>query len=193
MSEDGQTMGDMLDQLETVGQDDGEASLGDLVEAFGNRGHGPILMIPALLVLTPLGGIPLFPSVMAMVIILFSAQMLIGKNQISLPGFLGKRGVSSYRLTSAVGKARPAARRLDRWFHGRLPTLTRNSFVRGSAAVCVLLAASVPPLEVVPFSAAVPMAAIAIFGHALTVKDGVLMIAAFTVSAFAIGLALTML
>lgn len=52
--------------------------------------------------------------------------------------------------------------------------------------LCILLALTIAPLELVPFGAAMPLSAIAAFGLALTLKDGALMLLAFTVSVAAL-------
>jgi hypothetical protein len=46
--------------------------------------------------------------------------------------------------------------------------------VHVAAGLCVLVALTIPPLEVVPFAGAVPWVAIAAFGLALIVNDGIL-------------------
>ena len=65
---------------------------------------------------------------------------------------------------------------IDRLFHGRLTWLTQAPFDRIIAAICILLALTVAPLEVVPFASAAPMGTIAMFGLALLVKDGLLVL-----------------
>ena len=67
--------------------------------------------------------------------------------------------------------------------------MAKGPAVRIAAAGCVALALTVPPLELLPFASAAPMAAIAAFGLAITVKDGALMIAAIVLmfAAVAIG------
>lgn len=47
-----------------------------------------------------------------------------------------------------------------------------------AAGLCILLALTVPPLELLPFATTAPMAAIAAFGLALLVRDGLLMVIA---------------
>ena len=49
-----------------------------------------------------------------------------------------------------------------------------------------LLALTVPPLELLPFASSAPMAAIAMFGLALLVHDGALMIAAWLLAGMAV-------
>ena len=146
--------------------------------------------MPALLVLTPVGAIPAVPSILAAIIILFAVQRAAGRDHMWLPAFVKQAGTSSERVDASVEKLRPLAERLDRWFHGRLEWVTKGPAVRIAAAGCGALALTVPPLELLPFASAAPMAAIAAFGLAITVKDGALMIAAIVLmlAAVAIGL-----
>ncbi len=55
------------------------------------------------------------------------------------------------------------------------------------AAACLLLCLTVPPLELFPFASTAPMAAIALFGLAMTLRDGLVMALAFLASGAAIG------
>lgn len=61
--------------------------------------------------------------------------------------------------------------------------------MRTAAVGCIGMAMCVPPLELLPLATTAPMLAIAAFGLALTVRDGVLMIAAsaLAIAAVAIG------
>jgi hypothetical protein len=188
MAEDPHKVADILDRLEECARSEERVSIGDVVGTFGSRSYGPFLLVPALTEISPLGGIPGLPTAIAAVIILFAAQIAFGRAHIWLPGFIAKRSLSSDRLKKAVRKLRPIGRWTDRWFHGRLPTLTSGPFVRFAAAACILLALTVPPLELLPFATTAPMAAIAAFGLAMLVRDGALMIVALLLAAGSVGL-----
>lgn len=62
-----------------------------------------------------------------------------------------------------------------------------------AAACCIILALTVPPLELLPFATTVPMVAIAAFGLALLVRDGLLMIIAMLLAAAALALGVGLL
>ncbi len=178
----------VLDRLDQLAGDDGHPSVGGAVEAMGDRGWGPLLFVPALIEISPIGGIPGVPTLLALVIAIFAVQIVLGRDCMWLPGFLASRSVTDERLRGAVQFLRPAARRLDRWFPGRLPRLTTDRVQRIAAGVCVALCATVPPLEVLPFASTAPMAAIAAFGLAMTLRDGLLMALGFALSLGAAGL-----
>lgn len=188
MAEDPQSVTDILDRMDDLAGRGDAVVLGDAVEALGNRSYGPFLIVPALLDIVPVGSIPGLPTVLAAIIILFSAQILLGRRHIWLPGFLARRSASARTVCKSTAKLRPLAARLDRWFHGRLPALTSGPFVRIAAAATILLALTVPPLELLPLATTAPMAAIIAFGLALLLRDGLLMIVALALAGAAVAL-----
>lgn len=186
MDEELHSVGDILNKLEELSGKQERISLGDTVEAMGSRSYGPFLIVPALIEISPIGGIPAVPTFLAALVILFAAQMLLGRRHLWLPGFLARLGVSSRKMLKAIEKLRPLARRMDRWFHNRLPVLTSRPFMRLAAGTSIVLALAVPPLELIPFASTAPMIAIAAFGLALLVRDGLLMIVAMLLAAGAV-------
>lgn len=177
----------ILDRLEDAARDQTMVSVGRIVEAFGHRSYGPFLIVPALIEISPIGGIPGVPTFLAAVIFLFAIQMVVGRKHLWLPSFIADRSVPGDKLATAADKLRPISRRLDHWFHGRLPLFTTAPFVRGAAGLCALITLTVPPLELVPFASTLPMLAIAMFGMALLVRDGALYLAAATVTVASLG------
>lgn len=186
MAEDPRSVSDILDKLERLADQQSRVSLEDAVAAFGNRSYGPFLLVPALIEISPIGGIPGLPTVLAAIIILFAVQMLIGRQHLWLPHVIGKRAAAAGTVHRATAKLRGVASMADRWFHGRLPALTQGPFVRLAALATIALALTVPPLELLPFASTAPMAAIAAFGLALLVRDGALMIAAILLAGVAV-------
>ena len=169
----------ILDQLHEAAEASDEVSIGEVVERFGGRGFGPFLLLPALIEISPIGGIPGLPTVLAAIIILVAAQILFGREHLWLPEFIRRRSVSSDTMRKAARKLRPLARWLDRWFHRRFSLLVSAPFVKTAAAVVILACVSVPFLELVPFASTIPMAVVIAFGLAMTVRDGLLMALAF--------------
>lgn len=186
MTHSPQNVRELLDTLCDLAEKQERVSVGDLADAFGSRSYGPFLIAPALIEISPIGGVPGLPTVLAAIIALFSVQIMLGKRHLWLPQFILKRSVSSERMQKAAIKLRPLAERLDRWFHGRWPKLVSAPFVRIAGGVCLLLACTVPVLELVPFASTLPMAAVIAFGMALLVRDGALMAGALALSIGAI-------
>ncbi|EJE49379.1 putative ABC-type transport system, permease component [Acidovorax sp. CF316] len=182
------TLGEILDEFDALAQSHGRVAVADLVDAVGPRSYGPFLLVPALIEISPLGGIPGVPTALAVVVVLFAAQMLSGRKRLWMPAWVARRDVAAARMKRLVAGARPMATRLDRWFHGRLRWLTSGLGMRLAALACIALACMVPPLELFPFASSVPMGAIALIGLALLVRDGALMIVASLLVCGAAGL-----
>lgn len=189
MADDPHSVGDILDRLDELADKKQAVSLGQTIEAFGNRSYAPFLVIIPLIDISPVGSIPGLPTLLALVIVLTAGQMLFGRKHLWLPGFLSNRSVRSEKVKKAVEKVRPVGRWMDRWFHGRLPALTRGPMIRVAAAAILVLTLAIPPLELLPLATTAPMAAIAAFGMALLVKDGLLMIIAFAAAGAALAVA----
>jgi hypothetical protein len=179
------SMSGILKQLEKASNGQDNVSIGDVVEAFGHRSHAPFLIVPALIELTPIGGIPGVPTFLTLIIFIFAIQMAIGRPHLWLPDFLEKRSVSSERLEKSVDKLKPWGEKLDRWLHGGPDFFTGKFAIRIAAAICVLLTLTVPPLEVIPFASSAPMLTIAVFGFAMLFHNGYLMIAGYVVGVLA--------
>lgn len=189
MADEPQSVGDVLDKLRDLA-DEGDVQIGHMTEAFGSRSHGPFLLVPALIEMSPIGGIPVVPTVLAALIALFAVQIILGREHLWLPGFVAKRTLKADKVRNASEKLRGVARFMDRHFHGRLPALTRGLFPRVAGVIIVLLCMTVPPLELLPFASTAPMLAIAAFGLAMMVRDGLLMLAAFLLSGLAVSVGL---
>ena len=177
----------ILDDLAGVAEENGRVRVRTLVEAFGHRGYGALLLVPALLEISPLGAVPGVPTALALVVLLFAVQIALGRDHMWLPDAVGRRSIDGDKLRAATAKVRPVAAKLDSWSHGRLDRLVERPFTQVAAGMCAALTLTVPPLEVVPFASTVPMAAIAVFGLALVVRDGVLMLIAIALSLAALG------
>lgn len=186
------TLSHVLDDLDSACGSGDPVSVDKAIETLGHRGFGPFLVVPALLEMSPIGAIPGLPTVLAAFIAVIAVQMVAGRSHLWLPQFVERRTIRAERLSGAIETMRPVAGWFDRWFHERLPIFTGPQAVRVAAAACLALCLTVPPLELVPFASTAPMAAIAAFGFAIMVRDGLLMAIGFalTAGAFAAGLGL---
>lgn len=181
------SVGDILDRLRQLADTRDKVSIGDILDCIGDRSYGPALLVPALIEISPIGGIPGVPTFLAVIIAITAGQLLWGKEHLWLPAILQRRSVSGKTMHEAADKLDGVARWMDKWFHGRMPALVRQPFPRIAAALVLLLCLTVPPLEFIPFASTAPMAAIAAFGLALLVRDGLLMLIAGVLSIAAFG------
>lgn len=180
---------EILDRLRKTADEHNEVSVGDVLDAIGDRSYGPALFIPALIEVTPVGGIPGVPTFLAVIIALTAAQLFFDREHLWLPSFIRNRTVSGARLHKSADKLDGIARKLDKWFHGRMPRFVKQPWPRIAAVAILVLCCTVPPLEFLPFASSAPMLAIAAFGLALLVRDGLLMLVAlgFSIVSLALG------
>ncbi len=178
---------DVLAELDELAAAQPRVCIGDVLDDFGARSFGPFILIPPLIELSPVGGIPGLPSFLALLIAITAVQLFLGREHVWMPDFIQRRSVSGRRLHRAVMKLRGIAHWLDERSHGRLEGMVEGVWVRVAAVVIVVLCCTVPPLEFIPFASSAPMLAIASFGLALTVRDGALMLIALTLAMAAIG------
>jgi len=149
-----------------------QVAVGDIVEAFGSASFVPLLLVPAVAVVTPLSGIPAFSSLCGIAIFLISVQWLIGRECVWLPQWIMRRDLSGDRVGKALTNIRPWAARLDRHTRKRLSFLFRRPFRVLPQLSCTLFGAMMPFLELVPFSSSLLGAAVTLLALSMLTRDG---------------------
>lgn len=162
------------DVLERLGQgDEPKMSLREMVEAFGERGFGAVILMLALMALFPWppGG----KAVFSVPIILIAAEMALQREKVWLPRWMLKLAVSreSYRTTAA--RVLPRLRRVERLTRPRWPALTSEAADVVIGVICIMLALmmALP----VPFGDALPGLTLALFGLGIIQRDGAFILA----------------
>jgi hypothetical protein len=179
MAQQPENLQQLLDRIHEAKPEEGKVSLGAIVAAVGDRSFGPLLLLAGLLTVSPLSGIPGMPTSMGVLTLMIASQLLFGRSQFWLPGWLVRRKISQDKIAKALKFLRPPARFIDRGVGPRLQFLVGGMGARCIALVCVILAVSMPPMEVVPFSVNGVGAILMLFGLALIARDGVLALTAF--------------
>ncbi|MFP4274839.1 MAG: exopolysaccharide biosynthesis protein [Paracoccaceae bacterium] len=169
-----QNVAEVLDRLEALGTSGDRVTVDDVREALGRDAFYPALLTAGLLALSPLGDLPGGSALFGLVIVAITAQLLFGRRELWLPRRLARQSFDARRLHQTARALRPAARVLGVVVRERLSWLTRGPFARAIAGLCLVLALTMPPLEVVPFGATIPSAAITGFSIALLARDGLL-------------------
>lgn len=164
---------DIVNRLEACAQAD-EVSLKDLVRAFGTASFASTMMVPALLAVSPLSGIPFFSSFLGMTIAFIAGQMLFRRTHLYLPDAVTRRTLPGDRLRAGLKKMRGAADFLDRYTRkGRLGRLVGNGGRILPQLCCVIAGVLMAVLAIVPFSASILGLAVLAFSIALLTRDGV--------------------
>tara|TARA_R110001599_G_scaffold8837_2_gene43915 strand:+ start:763 stop:1317 length:555 start_codon:yes stop_codon:yes gene_type:complete len=171
----------MLEHIAGLAKDAEQVSLAQVVDSVGDRSFGPLLLIIGLTLFSPLSGVPGMAIFSGMFVLLIALQMLLGRKYFWLPGFMLNRSIAQDKLTKAIGWLKPGARRIDRMIKPRLNFMLHPSSTYLIAALCVLIGAALPFLELVPFSSSIVGLALAILGLSLVARDGLLVLIALAV------------
>lgn len=162
----------VVTRLEDGAQAD-EVTLKHLLQACGMASFVPAMMVPALLVLSPLSGVPLFSSVCGITIFFIAAQMLLQREHLHIPDLITRQSVSGDKLRKGLQKLHKLADFLDRHTRvGRLRPLVGRHVRWFPQALCLIAGAMMPVLEIVPFSSSILGAAVLFFSVALLTRDG---------------------
>lgn len=163
--------------------EDGRVTISSLLDAFGNRSFGPLIALFALVaIIPPVGAIPGVPTSMGLMVLLLSVQMLFGMTHPWVPKRLERVGFGADKVARAREKARGVTKRIDALISARLDWAAGAVAQRTAAACCAALALMMPPLELLPFAAALPASGIVLFGLGMTARDGVLMLIGFALT-----------
>jgi len=166
--------------------DGDRVTVDDALAAVGQSSFGALILLPALVLVSPLSGIPGMPTTLGIVIFLVCVQYLVGRDRIWLPGRIRRAGIARRRLEGAFCRVRPFVRLLDRLVKPRLCFLVNRLSCAVFAAICATLALTFPPLEALPFVATTTASVIALYGFAILARDGVVGILALAATALAL-------
>ena len=164
--------------------EEGETNVGDLLDAMGRTSFVPVLMVPALAVVSPLSGVPGFSSAAGIAIAVISAQLLLGRRRrIWLPDILRRRRVPSHWVERVTESLRNPARWFDRNTRPRLAFLAAAPFDRIIYAACIFCGLSMPFMELLPFTSSLMALAVVLMSLTLLVRDGLFALAVYGVIA----------
>lgn len=170
-------------------EEDGDLSVNEVLEVFGTRSLGPILIVLGLIAtVPPIGAIPLVPTLTGLLTFLFAAQFALGRNRFWVPRGVGERAIPEAKLKAGEKRAGKVAERVDRLVNRRITALTDGAMPRLWAVGACVLALMMPPLELVPFGVAVPGLALVCLGIGLLSRDGVFLIAGLAIGAATLAL-----
>jgi hypothetical protein len=168
------TLEGLMDAIIDANEGCDRISIGQAFGVVGQRSFGPVLLVPGLIALSPLSGIPGMPTLVGLMVLLVTSQLLMGRSDIWLPQFILRRSASRKRFDKAMGVMRKVARFVDKLIKPRLCFLTKGVAQYAIASVCLLLSLASPLLELLPFVITGVGAAVSAFGLALLAEDGLL-------------------
>lgn len=172
---------DVLD--EAIEASHGETiCLDDLLQEFGTRSFGPVLIVLSLVIISPIGSIPALPIALGAVIALFAVQLVFGRARPWLPHRLRKVGIDRGRAERFRERWQDRLERIDAMLRPRFEWAAAAPSQWFASFCLIFLSATMIPLELIPFGATVPAVAMLFFGIGLTVRDGLMMLLGFVVT-----------
>ena len=93
------TLKELVERASRAGSGD-TVKVQQILEELGQRSTTALMLLPALLTVSPLSGIPLFSTSAGLLIALVAGQLLLGRKSIWIPGFLRDREVSACTIFS---------------------------------------------------------------------------------------------
>lgn len=175
-------LGGLLDCIEEACAHAETVSGQAILNEIGQRSFGALLLLPAIIVVSPLSGIIGLPTAMAVIIVAICGQMLLGRREFWVPRAVTGRSVPCRRVHQALRFLRPPARLVDRVLKPRLILLTQGIGTRLIALACLLLALLMPPMEMVPFTTSIVAGVISVFALALASNDGLMALLGYGLS-----------
>lgn len=170
-------LGTLVDKVEARALAGEDVSIGLIQEVAGQRAAGPMLLLPTLVVISPLSIVPGIPTMVGINTILIAGQLALGRDRIWLPEWLRGRCLSAKHAKTLLRFLKPVSRAADGVVKRRFRFLTSAPLRRVGAAVCVLVGAIMPLLEFIPFTSTVAATIIAVFALAIAARDGFLALA----------------
>lgn len=165
----------MIARLEALG-DAESVDLRTLLRAFGEASFIPALTVPAILVVSPLSGIPLFSSICGISIALISIQIVFRRRHLWLPGFVLDQRISGARLRRSLSRLHRVADWVDRRTAERFGMFRRRPLSWLVPIACLVCGLAMPFLELVPFSSSILGTAVILFSISLLARDGLFVI-----------------
>ncbi len=158
-------------------KDDPKLYLGELVNAFGERGFGALMLFFGLLSVA-IGIIPGTTTVLGAPLLLMGLQLAIRQDQLWLPRWALRRSIERQTYRQGVARVLPRLRMMERLSRPRLSIMTSElSEVLIGVATFLLACILILPLW---GGNLIPALIISAFGFGLMQRDGLAILLAWT-------------
>lgn len=173
-------LNDILATIHEQATNDGVLTIGELLQAFGARAHGPLLLTPALIAIAPIiGALPGISLSMAALMTLFALQMALGLERPWAPQFLQNVAIPGGAAARALDLMAPAARALDRVFRPRWRFLAHKPWLHLTGMVALFAALMSCVGALVPGGVVPPAVVIILIALGVALEDGLVLAGAF--------------
>jgi hypothetical protein len=183
----GRGLGETL--AEIAGRPDPQLTIGELVEALGDRGPGLLIAVLALPNVLPLY-LPGLSAVFGLPLVFVALQLVLGRHRLWLPQAVLRRSIARPLVARMTARIAPWLTRLERALKPRWPEVLHPviEHVAGILAAILGLLLSLPiPLTNIPLSAP-----LVLLGLALAEEDGLMLVIALVLGAIIATIVLTL-
>lgn len=163
--------------LEDIGtKQDPKLYLGELIDAFGERGFGALMLFFGLMNIA-IGIIPGTTTILGAPLLLMGLQLATRADQLWLPRWAMKRWIERKAYREGVEKVLPRVRKVERWSRPRLHVMTSELSEILIGVVTFLLAF----ILILPIWGGnlIPALIISTFGFGLMQRDGLAILIAW--------------
>lgn len=163
--------------LEDIGaKEEPRLYLGELVNAFGERGFGALLLLLGL-ISAVVGGIPGTTTVIGVPILVIALQLVSRQDQLWMPRWVLKRHFDRAAYRTSITKVLKPLRFVERLSKPRISLMTSEvgEVLIGLACLSLVVVLMLPII----FANLAPSLIIAAFGFGLTQRDGVVILVAW--------------
>lgn len=179
------SLNDVLDVLDQ--QDGDRVSIENILDTMGQTSFAPLLLAPALILVSPVSGIPGVPTIGSILLLLIISQKLMGRKHIWLPGWIKHRSMSNEQLKKGIAWIRKPAQWIDTHSKKRLSFLVTPPLNVLASIAIMIIALVMPVLELLPFVTSFFSGAIVLFATGMLLRDGLYTLLGYT----AVGLTVT--
>ena len=168
-----------------------QISLFEVKKALHERGFGLIMLIFSLPLCLPLPLPPGATALPSIPLLLFSLQMLMGRDSPWVPKWLGKKSIKRQTLANIIEKGAPYLQKIERFLRHRFSFTSSMCGERLEGFFCLVFSLSIAvPLPLTNF---IPATGIAIMSLGLLSKDGITVIAGMIVGSCGVTLTTVLL
>lgn len=166
-------LSDLLEDLKSSFDGRENVSIGQLLEAFHERGFGFFLFVFALPAALPLPGLGV-NVIIAAPLLLLTAQQIAGRHTIWLPEKTKGKTFEGKSLDSVIEKAAPWIRRIEFFLSPRLAFITQGVFSHLIGVFGFIMACSI--LVPLPLTNTAPAIGICLMSIGVLTRDGLAVI-----------------
>ncbi|MCH2095953.1 MAG: exopolysaccharide biosynthesis protein [Rhodobacteraceae bacterium] len=157
-------------------EDDDRVYVRDIVKRVGDRSFVAVILIVAVIIVSPVSALPGTATLSAAVIALCAFQGFLGRDHLWLPGILNRRSLSAGRMNTALDWLKRPSDWMHRFCRVRIKVLSNGPMRRVAYGLTGVFALSWPLLEIMPFVTSFSAGAVSMLMFGLMTRDGIYII-----------------